>query len=202
MGSCKSIGKHPRTKHGLKDATTDEATITKWWTTWPDANVAVLAGVSFVVVDVDCRHGGDDTLKAMEELHGSLPPIEKELDFIADTGIYCYAPPIGTAHGFYKATPKIRYDRMEYLVQKTNMPMVLHGGTGLTPEVYKRLIALGAAKVNISTALKKTYADGFANYLQKNPTQYDPLKLIGAVLNDVTAMAQEYLKLFGSEGQA
>ena len=136
------------------------------------------------------------------DAEGALPPIEKEIEFIRDTGIYCYAPPIGTAHGFYKGTPTIRYDRMEYLVKHTNMPMVLHGGTGLTPEVYKRLIALGAAKVNISTALKKTYADGFASYLQKNPTQYDPLKLIGAVQNDVTAMAQEYFKLFGSEGQA
>jgi fructose-bisphosphate aldolase class II len=144
--------------------------------------------------------GVEDGMGSDEE--GGLPPIEKELEFIEDTGIYCYAPPIGTAHGFYKATPKIRYDRMEYLVDKTNMPMVLHGGTGLTPEVYKRLIALGAAKVNISTALKKTYADAFANYLQKNPTQYDPLKLIGAVQKDVTAMAQEYFKLFGSEGQA
>jgi ketose-bisphosphate aldolase len=136
------------------------------------------------------------------DTEGALPPIEKEIEFIRDTGIYCYAPPIGTAHGFYKGTPTIRYDRMEYLVKHTNMPMVLHGGTGLTPDVYKRLIALGAAKVNISTALKKTYADGFGNYLQKNPTQYDPLKLIGAVQNDVTAMAQDYFKLFGSEGQA
>jgi fructose-bisphosphate aldolase class II len=143
--------------------------------------------------------GVEDGVGSDEE--GGLPPIEKELEFIADTGIYCYAPPIGTAHGFYKATPKIRYDRMEYLVDKTNMPMVLHGGTGLTPEVYQRLIALGAAKVNISTALKKTYADGFANYLQKNPTQYDPLKLIGAVQHDVTEMAKGYFRLFGSEGQ-
>ena len=144
--------------------------------------------------------GVEDGMGSDEE--GGLPPIEKELEFIEDTGIYCYAPPIGTAHGFYKATPKIRYDRMEYLVQKTNMPMVLHGGTGLTPEVYKRLIALGAAKVNISTALKKTYADGFGNYLQKNPTQYDPLKLIAAVRDGVTSMAQEYFTLFGSNGQA
>ncbi len=144
--------------------------------------------------------GVEDGMGSDEE--GGLPPIEKELEFIADTGIYCYAPPIGTAHGFYKAEPKIRYDRMEYLVRKTNMPMVLHGGTGLNDEVYGRLIALGAAKVNISTALKKTYADGFANYLQKNPTQYDPLKLIGAVQNDVTALAQHYFKLFGSEEQA
>ena len=144
--------------------------------------------------------GVEDGIGSDEE--GGLPPIEKELEFIADTGIYCYAPPIGTAHGFYKGEPKIRYDRMEYLVQKTNMPMVLHGGTGLTPEVYERLIAMGAAKVNISTALKKTYADAFANYLQKHPTQYDPLKLIGAVRDDVTTMAREYFKLFKSEGQA
>jgi ketose-bisphosphate aldolase len=144
--------------------------------------------------------GVEDGMGSDEE--GGLPPIEKELEFIADTGIYCYAPPIGTAHGFYKAEPKIRYDRMQYLVEKTNMPMVLHGGTGLTEEVYERLIALGAAKVNISTALKKTYADGFKNYLEKKPTEYDPLKLIGAVQNDVTAMAQHFFKLFRSEGQA
>ena len=93
--------------------------------------------------------GVEDGMGSDEE--GGLPPIEKELEFIEDTGIYCYAPPIGTAHGFYKATPRIRYDRMEYLVKHTNMPMVLHGGTGLTTEVYERLIALGAAKVNIST---------------------------------------------------
>src|SRR5215510_13207026 len=133
---------------------------------------------------------------------GGLPPIEKELDFIKQTGIYCYAPPIGTAHGFYKAAPTIRYDRMQHLVESTKMPMVLHGGTGLTTEVYQRLISLGAAKVNISTALKKTYADGFRTYLEKQPTQYDPLKLIGAVQNDVTTMAQSFFKEFGSAGQA
>jgi fructose-bisphosphate aldolase class II len=144
--------------------------------------------------------GVEDGVGSDEE--GALPPLETELEFIRATGIYCYAPPIGTAHGFYKAAPVIRYDRMEQLVKATNMPMVLHGGTGLTPDVYQRLIALGAAKVNISTALKKTYADGFKNYLDKNPTQYDPLKLVGAVQNDVTAMAQSFFKLFGSEGQA
>lgn len=144
--------------------------------------------------------GVEDGMGSEEE--GGLPPIEKELEFIEDTGIYCYAPPIGTAHGFYKAAPRIRYDRMEYLVKKTNMPMVLHGGTGLNTDVYERLIALGAAKVNISTQLKKTYADGFYNYVGKNPTQYDPLKLIGAVQNDVTEMAKGFLKTFGSAGQA
>ena len=136
------------------------------------------------------------------EMAGQLPPIDQELGFIRDTGIYCYAPPIGTAHGFYKAEPTIRYDRMEQLVEATKMPMVLHGGTGLTNDVYARLISLGAAKVNISTALKKTYADGFRNYLEKHPTQYDPLKLIGAVQSDVITIARSLFKVFGSEGQA
>jgi fructose-bisphosphate aldolase class II len=136
------------------------------------------------------------------EMAGDLLPIEQELTFINETGIYCYAPPIGTAHGFYKAQPTIRYDRMEQLVETTKMPMVLHGGTGLTDEAYTRLISLGAAKVNISTALKKTYADGFRTYLEKHPTQYDPLKLIGSVEGDVVRMAESLFVTFGSRGKA
>ena len=144
--------------------------------------------------------GVEDGVGSEEE--GELLPIEKEIEFIRETGIYCYAPPIGTAHGFYKAEPAIRYDRMQQLVEATQMPMVLHGGSGLTNEVFQRLIALGAAKVNISTDLKKTYADGFRTYLEAKPTEYNPLKLIGAVRGDVKKMAQGYFKIFGSEGKA
>ncbi|MGB7115768.1 MAG: class II fructose-bisphosphate aldolase [Anaerolineales bacterium] len=136
------------------------------------------------------------------EQEGGLLPIAKEIEFIQETGIYCYAPPIGTAHGFYKATPTIRYDRIQQLVDATQMPMVLHGGTGLSNEVFSRLIALGAAKVNISTDLKKTFADGFRTYLEEKPEEYNPLKLIGSVKDDVTEMAKSYFKIFGSEGKA
>jgi fructose-bisphosphate aldolase class II len=144
--------------------------------------------------------GVEDGVGSDEE--GELLPIDKEVEFIQETGIYCYAPPIGTAHGFYKATPSIRYDRMQQLVEAINVPMVLHGGSGLTDDVFKRLISLGAAKVNISTDLKKTYADGFRTYLEAHPIEYNPLKLIGAVRGDVVKMAQTYFKIFGSEGKA
>ncbi len=136
------------------------------------------------------------------DTEGELLPLEKEIEFIHETGIYCYAPPIGTAHGFYKATPSIRYDRMQQLVEATHMPMVLHGGSGLANDVFQRLIALGAAKVNISTDLKKTYSDGFRTYLEAKPTEYNPMKLIKAVRGDVIKMAQAYFKIFGSEGRA
>jgi fructose-bisphosphate aldolase class II len=154
---------------------------------------ASVEGELVTVGGVEDGMGGDK--------EGDLLPIEKEIDFIRETGIYCYAPPIGTAHGFYTAEPTIRYDRMRQLVEATDVPMVLHGGSGLTHDVFKRLISLGAAKVNISTDLKKTYADGFRTYLEAKPTEYNPMKLIGAVRGDVVKMAQAYFKIFGSEGK-
>jgi fructose-bisphosphate aldolase class II len=144
--------------------------------------------------------GVEDGVGSDEE--GELVPLEKEIAFIKETGIYSYAPPIGTAHGFYKAEPTIRYDRIEALVAATDMPMVLHGGSGLTEEVFRRLISLGAAKVNISTDLKKVFADGFRNYLAAKPTEYNPLRLIKAVREDVTRLVSGYCRIFGSEGKA
>ena len=71
-GECSSVAKHPRTEHGLKDATTDKETIRRWWQEWPDANVGVVAGAAsgLVVLDVDPRHGGDESLRELEEQHG------------------------------------------------------------------------------------------------------------------------------------
>ena len=127
---------------------------------------------------------------------------QQQAAFIKETGIYCYAPAIGTAHGFYKSAPRIRYDELERLVAATGVPMVLHGGSGLADDVFRRLISLGTAKVNISTALKKTYNEGFRSYLEAHPKEYDPQKLIAAVHGDVMTMAQTYFTLFGSAGRA
>jgi hypothetical protein len=72
---CSSVAKHPRTKNGLKDSTTDEATIRQWWKRWPEANVGVLTGSAsgMFVLDVDPRNGGDLTLARLEQEHGPLP---------------------------------------------------------------------------------------------------------------------------------
>jgi putative DNA primase/helicase len=73
--ACESAAKHPRTLHGLKDATRDEAQIRLWWNTWPDANVGIVTGTQsgLVVVDIDPRNGGDESLAELERTHGSLP---------------------------------------------------------------------------------------------------------------------------------
>lgn len=65
---CTRIGKHPRTKHGLKDATSDAAQIRRWHETWPDANWAARTGAEsgLYVLDIDPRHNGNETLEFLE----------------------------------------------------------------------------------------------------------------------------------------
>ena len=72
---CTATGKHPRTRKGLKDATTLEQPIRAWWEQWHDANVGIVTGwkSGLLVVDVDPRHGGDDSLLQLERQHGPLP---------------------------------------------------------------------------------------------------------------------------------
>ena len=70
---CQSPAKHPRTRHGLLDASTDEAVVRRWWRRWPAANVGLRTGAGLVVVDIDPAHGGTESMRALVEIHGPLP---------------------------------------------------------------------------------------------------------------------------------
>lgn len=136
------------------------------------------------------------------DVEGELVPVDRCVEFIEATGIDCFAPAIGTAHGLYKTEPKINFARVEAIVAKCPTPIVLHGGTGLSNETFKKLIAAGCAKVNISTMLKITFADSFKNYLEAKPKEYDPMKLQKAVHDDIVKMAKGFMETFGSAGRA
>ncbi|MGO9605457.1 MAG: bifunctional DNA primase/polymerase [Candidatus Binataceae bacterium] len=72
---CKPGGKTPLTEHGYKDARRDPSQIRKWWERWPEANIGIATGTisGIVVLDIDPRHGGDDTLEVLRAEHGKLP---------------------------------------------------------------------------------------------------------------------------------
>jgi putative DNA primase/helicase len=72
---CAASAKHPRLKNWPKEATTDEATIRTWWRRWPDSNIGMLTGIGsgVIVLDIDPRNGGNETLDRLEEVHGALP---------------------------------------------------------------------------------------------------------------------------------
>ena len=133
---------------------------------------------------------------------GEVHPVEVSGEFIEATGIYSFAPAIGTAHGLYKAEPRLTPERVTEIVEQHPIPQVLHGGTGLTEAQFTDLIARGCAKVNISTALKIAFVDAHREYLDANPGKHDPpalLKHVGAAVKD---MATEHIRIFGSAGRA
>jgi len=136
------------------------------------------------------------------ESEGELVPVDKCVEFVEATGIDCFAPAIGTAHGLYKTEPTINFNRVAQIVSRVSTPIVLHGGTGLSESTFHRLIGSGCAKVNISTMLKITFADGFRTYLEAKPKEYDPLKLLKAVHSNVASMAKGFMKIFGSAGKS
>jgi ketose-bisphosphate aldolase len=128
--------------------------------------------------------------------------LDVALDFIRATGIDCFAPAIGNAHGVYQSEPTLDAERVSAIVAEERIPIALHGGSGLTPEQFRDLIARGCAKVNISTALKISYTDANRQWLAEHPGAYDPPQLFSYVREQVIAMALDHIRVFGSEGTA
>lgn len=142
----------------------------------------------------------DDIHVKEQEAHLADP--QQAIRFCEEVEPDCFAPAIGTAHGIYKGEPKIAYDRLEQIAGKTDIPLALHGGTGLADEVFRKCISLGCAKVNISTQLKYAFIDGFVAYHNAHNTQYDPLKVIEAQCEALKAGIIGNIELFGSAGKA
>lgn len=136
----------------------------------------------------------DDLVVAEEDAHLADP--KKVFQFLDRVPVDCFAPAIGTAHGVYKGEPKVAFDRLKIISEANDTPLALHGGTGLTDDVFKQCISLGCAKVNISTELKYNFIDGIVNYYAENPKQYDPLKVLGAQYEQMAAMVRKYIELF------
>jgi ketose-bisphosphate aldolase len=150
--------------------------------------------------EIESVRGVEDDVGSDEA--GEVHPVEVSLKFIEDTGVYAFAPAIGTAHGLYAGSPNLTPERVTEMVEQRSIPMVLHGGTGLAPGQFQDLIARGCAKVNISTALKIAFVDAHRGYLDANPGKYDPPALLKHVGEAVKAMAIEHMRIFGSAGKA
>jgi len=152
--------------------------------------------------------GEIEAITGVEDDHGSdeVAPqqsLETALNFIDATGIDVFAPSIGNAHGSYKAAPVLDVGRVTEIVEARNIPIALHGGSGLSPEQFADLIARGCAKVNISTALKETFMQSSLAFLKQaeQDNKWDPPSLFKHTRADVMAMVKELTEQFGSAGK-
>jgi len=138
---------------------------------------------------------GSDAASAIQSL-------DVALDFIRSTGIDCFAPAIGNAHGMYRTTPHLDNQRVSDIVSAIPIPIALHGGTGMLPEQFSDLIGRGCAKVNISTALKIEFMKSGFDYMSAHPGQYDPPALFRVQRAAVVEMVKSHITMFGSAGKA
>lgn len=127
---------------------------------------------------------------------------EEALDFQTRSGVDFLAAAIGTAHGFYKVEPRLDIDTLRAIAQRTPVPVVVHGGTGLPEPIVQQLVSAGAAKMNVSTQVKQTYIDGLYGYIGEHREEYNPIKLFDHARRELVKMIAHYMDVLGSTGKA
>ena len=124
-------------------------------------------------------------------------------EFVAKTGVDALAIAIGTAHGFYKKAPDIRFDLIEATAAVTDVPLVMHGGTGLTEQDFIKAIASGISKVNVGTELKRAFSDALVNTAAaENAVGIDPMDYMKPVRESCKKIVASKMKIFGCAGVA
>lgn len=144
--------------------------------------------------------GKEDDLVADQDSPYTDPQQAKE--FAECTKVTSLAVAIGTAHGLYKGTPKLDFDRLSAIREVVSIPLVLHGASGVPDDAVRESIRRGICKVNFATELRIAFSDGVKKYLSENPEAFDPKKYGTAGMENVTALVKEKISVCGSEGKA
>lgn len=121
--------------------------------------------------------------------------------FVKETKVDSLAPALGSVHGLYKGIPKLNFKLMSELSDKINLPLVLHGGTGIPSNMITKAIANGITKININTDLQVAWTNEIRKYLDKNKDVYDPRKIIGAGEMAIKNKVEMFVFLLGSNNR-
>ena len=131
-----------------------------------------------------------------------------ECKAIADLGVTMLAAGIGNIHGKYPENWKgLSFETLDAIQQLTgDMPLVLHGGTGIPADMIKKAISLGVAKINVNTECQLAFADATRKYIEAGKDLegkgFDPRKLLAPGAEAIKATVKEKMELFGSVGKA
>ena len=132
----------------------------------------------------------------------------EECKKIADLGVTMLAAGIGNIHGVYPANWQgLSFETLEAVSEKVgDMPLVLHGGTGIPADMIKKAISLGVSKINVNTECQLSFAAATREYIEAGKDQkgkgFDPRKLLAPGAEAIKATVKEKMELFGSVGKA
>ena len=113
-----------------------------------------------------------------------------------ETGIDALAPAVGSVHGVYQKEPKLDLLRIREISTLTNLPLVLHGGTGIPINLLQKAVKEGICKININTELQLIWSKKVRNYLDDHKEVYDPRKIIGSAETEMKEKIKEYIDFF------
>lgn len=122
-------------------------------------------------------------------------------EFVERTGVDSLAVAVGTAHGMYKGDPVLDFERLREINDILNIPLVLHGSSGVPAEDIQKAIQLGVRKVNIDTDVRAAFVGGIREILQASPEEIDPRKILGPARDRMEEKIREKMRIFGSSGR-
>lgn len=142
----------------------------------------------------------DDMIVESEDAVYTDPDAARE--FVERTGVDSLAVAIGTGHGVYETKPNIDFKRLEKIVSLVDIPIVLHGASGVSEEDIQKCIALGCAKINIATELKIPFSKALRNYMIEYPDETDPRKYFKPAKKAMEKVVIEKILICKSDGKA
>jgi len=190
---------------------------------------AIDAGFTSVMIDASTKPLAENieiTNTVVEYAHARGISVEAELgvvggeedDVIADGVIYadpaeckelvdktdidCLAPALGSVHGPYKGEPKLGFEEMEIISKQSDLPLVLHGGTGIPTKDIQRAISLGTSKINVNTENQIEGTKAVRKILAEDAEVYDPRKYLGPMREAIKATVIGKMREFGSSQKA
>ncbi|MBM7853756.1 fructose-bisphosphate aldolase class II [Desulfohalotomaculum tongense] len=165
----------------------------------------VLAVARAVGVSVEAelgKIGGTEDDITVSEREAMLTDPQEAKEFVERTGVDSLAVAIGTAHGQYKGEPKLDFERLKEIKSLVNVPIVLHGSSGVPDEAIKKAISLGVRKVNIDTNIREAFTNTMRRVINEKPGEIDPRKILGPAREAAMEIIREKIRVFGSSGRA
>ena len=119
--------------------------------------------------------------------------------FVEETGINLLAPSVGNIHGMVKnGNPRLDINRIKEIREACGVPLVLHGGSGISDDDFKEAIKAGISIIHINTEIRVVYKEALEKYLRENPDEIAPYKILKPAVEAIEQHVEQRLKLFNN----
>jgi len=131
-----------------------------------------------VSVEAELGHiGGTEDTITSSSTNATLP---EAIEFVRLTEVDLFAPALGSVHGLYKGEPNLDFDTMKQIADSVDVPLVLHGASGIDDEKIRKAIRCGISKINVNTEFQIAWHEKVLEFVKEHPDVYDPRMVISS----------------------